>query len=313
LSLGTGLRPSAALLSPAELLRLGSLDFVARLVVEGFLAGRHRSPERGGSLEFAEHRPYVPGDDLRRIDWKVFGRSDRYYVRESEEETNLRAVLVLDASASMAWAGEGPVSKFEYARLLAAALGHLLLAQQDAVGLAAFAGGLTAFFPPRGGPNQRVVLMEALAGLEAAGETWPDAPFRALAERLPRRGVLIVISDLLGPTERFLPGLRYFRHRKHEVVVLHVLDPAERSLAGLQEAGGIVDAETGRVLRTPPSELADGYREALSRLERVYRTQAHDRGFDYVPLSTAEPVGVALGRYLERRRAHPARTAGLRP
>ncbi|MGH7587746.1 MAG: DUF58 domain-containing protein [Gemmatimonadota bacterium] len=308
-----GTRTSAALLSPAELLRLGSLDFVARLVVEGFLAGRHRSPGRGGSLEFAEHRPYVPGDDLRRIDWKVFGRSDRYYVRESEEETNLRAVLVLDASASMAWAGAGPVSKFDYARLLAAALGHLLLAQQDAVGLAAFAGGLTAFRPPRGGASQRVVLMEALASLSPGGETWPDAPFRELAERLPRRGVLIVISDLLGPTERFLPGLRYFRHRKHEVVVLHVLDPAERSLAGLLEAGGVVDAETGRVLRTPPSELAEGYREALARLERVYRTQAHDRGFDYVPLSTAEPVGVALGRYLEGRRAHPARAAGLRP
>ena len=309
----TGPRPSAALLSPAELLRLGSLDFVARLVVEGFLAGRHRSPGRGGSLEFSEHRPYVPGDDLRRIDWKVFGRSDRYYVRESEEETNLRAVIVLDASASMAWTGQGPVSKFDYARLLGAALGHLLLAQQDAVGLAAFAGRLTAFRPPRGGPSQRVLLMEALASLAPAGETWPDVPFRELAERLPRRGVLVVISDLLGPTERFLPGLRYFRHRKHEVVVLHVLDPAERSLAGLLEAGGVVDAETGRVLRTPPCELAEGYREALARLERVYRTQAHDRGFDYLPLTTAEPVGVALGRYLEGRRAHPARAAGLRP
>jgi uncharacterized protein (DUF58 family) len=244
-SLRTGPRPSAALLPPAELLRLGALDFVARLVVEGFLAGRHRSPERGGSLEFAEHRPYSPGDDLRRIDWKVFGRSDRYYVRESEEETNLRAVLVLDASASMAWSGEGTVSKFDYARLLAAALGHLLLAQQDAVGLAAFADGLTAFRPPRGGANQRVLLMEALAGLEPAGETWPDAPFRELAERLPRRGVLIVISDLLGPTERFLPGLRYFRHRKHEVVVLHVLDPAERSLRDIARRSPVWSGCTG--------------------------------------------------------------------
>ncbi|MGH7556758.1 MAG: DUF58 domain-containing protein [Gemmatimonadota bacterium] len=306
-------RAALTLLSPAELLRLGSLDFVARLVVEGFLAGRHRSPGRGGSLEFAEHRPYVPGDDLRRIDWKVYGRSDRYYVRESEEETNLRAMIVLDASASMAWAAEGRVTKFEYARLVGAALGHLLLIQQDAVGLAAFAGGLVSFQPPRGGPDQRVRLMEALTALEPAGETRPDEPFRQLAERLPRRGVLILISDLLGPPDRFLPGLWYFRHRKHEVVVLHVLDPAERSLAGLEDAGGVVDAETDRVLQTPPAELAEGYRAALLDLEAVYRAQAHDRGFDYVPLSTDEPVGLALGRYLERRRAHPGRARAARP
>lgn len=303
----------AALLSPAELLRLGSLDFVARLVVEGFLAGRHRSPGRGGSLEFAEHRPYVPGDDLRRIDWKVYGRSDRFYVRESEEETNLRALLALDVSASMAWAGQGRVSKLEYARVVGAALGYLLLGQQDAVGLAAFAGGLVAFHPPRAGADQRVRLMEALAALGPAGETRPEGPFRELAERLPRRGVLLLISDLMAPTERFLPGLRYFRHRKHEVVVFHVLDPAERTLAGLEEAPAVVDAETGRVLKTPPAELADGYRAALQDLESVYRRHAHDRGFDYVPLSTDEPVGLALRRYLEGRRAHPARTSRGRP
>lgn len=301
----------AALLSPAELLRLGSLDFVARLVVEGFLAGRHRSPGRGGSLEFAEHRAYVPGDDLRRIDWKVFGRSDRFYVRESEEETNLRAMLVLDVSASMAWRGEGPVSKLDYARIVGAALGHLLLGQQDAVGLAAIADSLILYHPPRGGPGQRARLMEALSALEAAGETHPEEPFRELADRLPRRGVLLLISDLLGPTERFLPGLRYFRHRKHEVVVLHVLDPAERTLAGLEGAPSVVDAETGRMLRAP-AELAGGYRKALEELEAAYRRQAHDRGFDYVPLSTDEPVGRALGRYLEGRRSHPAGAPGLR-
>jgi uncharacterized protein (DUF58 family) len=292
-----------ALLPPAELLRLGSLDFVARLVVEGFLSGRHRSPARGGSLEFAEHRAYVPGDDLRRVDWKVYGRTDRWYVRESEEETNLRATLLLDASASMAFGSRGVPTKWEYARLVAAALAHLLLAQQDAVGVATFSESLEAFVPPHGGRGQRARVFEALAGAGVRGRTEPEEPFRALAERLPRRGLLLLLSDLMGPPERFLPGLRYFRYRKHEVVVFHVLDPAERALERLGEAPSVADVETGRVMRAGPDELAAGYAEALAELERVYRAQAHDRGFEFVPLTTDEPVGIALGRWLAGRRA----------
>ena len=293
---------SPDLLPPARLLELGNLDFVARLVVEGFMAGRHRSPARGGSLEFAEHRPYVPGDDLRRVDWKIYGRTDRWYVRESEEETNLRAMLLLDASGSMAFGSKGVPTKWEYARIVAAALTHLLLAQQDAVGVAIFSETLAAFVPPHAGRGQRPRIMEALGGT-ASGRTAPEAPFRDLAERLPRRGLLVLISDLMGPPERFLPGLRYFRYRKHEVVVLHVLDPAERELSRLGDAGAMADAETGRILREGPTELAEGYAAALAELEATYRAQAHDRGFDFVSLTTDEPVGVVLGRWLSGRRA----------
>jgi uncharacterized protein (DUF58 family) len=295
---GTGV----ALLPPQDLLRLGSLELVARLVVEGYLAGRHRSPGRGGSLEFAEHRPYVPGDDLRRVDWKVYGRTDRWYVRESEQETNLRATLVLDASASMGFASGELPSKWAYGRALAASVAWLLLAQQDAVGLATFGDGIRVFIPPRGGRAQRARLYAAMEAEEAAGGTSPESPFRELAERLPRRGLVVLISDLLGPPDRFLPGLRYFRHRKHEVVVFHVLDPAERSLAALPHGGEIVDAETGRTVHARPEELAEGYREELEALERTYRDQAHDRGFDWVPVTTDEPVGAVLGRYLAGRR-----------
>ena len=293
---------SPDLLAPARLLELGSLDFVARLVVEGFLAGRHRSPARGGSLEFAEHRPYVPGDDLRRVDWKIYGRTDRWYVRESEEETNLRAMLLVDASGSMAFGSKGVPTKWEYARVVTAALTHLLLAQQDAVGVAIFTEDLASFVPPHAGRGQRARIMEALGG-SAGGRTAPEAPFRALAERLARRGLLVLISDLMGPPERFLPGLRYFRYRKHEVVVLHVLDRAEREIVRLGDAGAVADAETGRILREGPAELAEGYAEALAELEATYRAQAHDRGFDFVSLTTDEPVGVALGRWLTGRRA----------
>lgn len=293
---------SAALLPPRELLRLGSLEFVARLIVEGYLAGRHRSPGLGGSLEFAEHRPYVPGDDLRRVDWKVYGRTDRWYVRESEQETNLRATLVVDASASMAYASGENASKWEYTRALAASLAWLLLAQQDAVGLATFGDGLRAFIPPRGGRAQRARLFAALEAEEASGGTSPEDPFRQLAERLPRRGLLVLISDLLGPPERFLPGLRFFRHRRHEVVVFHVLDPAERSLAALPSGEEIVDLETGRSVHARPEELAEGYGRELEALERTYREQAHDRGFDWVPTATDEPVSAVLGRYLAARR-----------
>jgi len=298
-------RGPAGLLPPDELLRLGSLELIARLVVEGYLAGRHRSPGLGGSLEFAEHRPYVPGDDLRRVDWKVFGRTDRWYLRESEQETNLRATLVLDASASMGFASDGRPTKWAYGRALAAALVWLLLAQQDAVGLATFADGIRSFVAPRGGRAQKARLFAALEAEEASGETSPEGPFRELAERLPRRGLLILISDLLGPPERFLPGLRFFRHRKHEVVVFHVLDPAERSLEGLPPGGEIVDAETGRAFRARPEELREGYRVELEALERRYRDQAHDRGFDWVAATTDEPVGAVLGRYLAIRRHSP--------
>jgi uncharacterized protein (DUF58 family) len=299
-----GSADAPALLPPARLLELGNLDFVARLVVEGFLAGRHRSPARGGSLEFAEQRPYVPGDDLRRVDWKVYGRTDRWYVRESEEETNLRATILLDASGSMAFGSRGVPTKWEYARVVAAALTHFLLAQQDAVGVAIFAEDLRAFVPPHAGRGQRARVIEALGGT-ADGPTAPEAPFRALAERLARRGLLVLISDLMGPPERFLPGLRYFRYRKHEVVVLHVLDPAERELDRLGEAGAVADAETGQILKEGTVELAEGYAQALAELEATYRAQAHDRGFDFVSLTTDEPVGVALGRWLAGRRSRP--------
>lgn len=289
---------SPAWLPPEELLKLGTLDLVARLAVEGTMSGRHRSPSRGGALEFAEHRPYVPGDDLRRVDWKVYGRTDRYYVRESEEETNLRATIVLDRSRSMAFSREERPTKWAYARLVASALAHLLLAQHDAVGLATFSDGLDAFVPPRGGRAQRVRLFEALEAASPAGGTSPEGPFRALADRLPRRGLLILLSDLMGPPERFLPGLRYFRYRKHEIVVFHVLDPAERALEALGPAGAVSELETDRVLRASPESLAGGYAEALAELEATWRAQAHDRGFDFVGLTTAEPVAVALGRYL---------------
>lgn len=292
----------ATLLPPHDLLRLGSLELVARLVVEGYLAGRHRSPGLGGSLEFAEHRPYVAGDDLRRVDWKVYGRTDRWYVRESEQETNLRATLVVDASASMGFASPDLPSKWLWARALAASLAWLLLAQQDAVGLVTFGDGIRTFVPPRGGRAQRARLFAALEAEQADGGTSPEGPFRQLAERLQRRGLLVLVSDLLGPPERFLPGLRFFRHRRHEVVVFHVLDPAERSLAGLPPGEEIVDAETGRAFHARPEELAAGYAEELEALERTYREQAHDRGFDWVPVTTAEPVPPVLGRWLAARR-----------
>jgi uncharacterized protein (DUF58 family) len=171
------------------------------------------------------------------------------------------------------------------------------------VGVATFAESLESFVPPHGGRGQRARVLDALAGAGVHGRTEPEEPFRALAERLPRRGLLLLLSDLLGPPERFLPGLRYFRYRKHEVVVFLVLDPAERALERLGEAPSVADVETGRVLRAGPDELAAGYAEALAELERVYRAQAHDRGFEFVPLTTDEPVGIALGRWLAGRRA----------
>lgn len=294
-----------AFLPPTELLRLGGLDLVSRLVADGFLAGRHRSASRGGSLEFAEHRAYVRGDDLRRVDWKVFARTDRFFMRESEAETNLRAMLLLDASASMGFSTDGRPTKLRYAAAMAAALAHLLLQQHDAVGLASFGEELHSFLPPRGGASQRTRILTQLEALAPKGETSPEGPFRELAERVPRRGLLLLLSDLMGPPERFVPGLQFFRHRGHEVIVFQLLDPGERSLEALGDVGRLRDAESGRIVDAVPAVLASGYRRELAALEAEYRHQAHERGFDFASFSTDEPLGVALARYLGRRRGGP--------
>jgi len=292
----------ADLLQPHELAALGGMEFVARRVVEGFLAGLHRSPHRGFSVEFAEHRMYQPGDDLRYIDWRMYGRSDRYYIKQFEEETNLRAYLLVDASASMAWSSDpGRLPpKLWYAKQLAACMALLLLRQGDAVGAVAFAERTTARIGPRGGRRHWHELLRALEPLEAAGGTDAGTALRDIAGQLTRRGLVILFSDLLVDPESTRLALRFLRHRGHEVLVFHLLDPGERELPGVGDAR-FVDPETGEEMPVSVADLRGEYRDAVAAALEEWRATLAPLGIDYVVTATDAPMAEALRAYLAKR------------
>ncbi|HEX9108990.1 MAG TPA: DUF58 domain-containing protein, partial [Longimicrobiales bacterium] len=286
--------------SPRELAALGGLEFVSREVVEGFLTGLHRSPHRGFSVEFAEHRMYQPGDDLRYIDWRMFGRSDRYYIKQFEEETNLRSYLLLDASASMAWSSGDLPSKLWYAKQLAACLGLLLIRQGDAVGLLAFDEKLRAHLGPRGGRRQFTHLCEALTPMEAGGQTEAGSALRDIAGRLRRRGLVVLLSDLLVDPESTRTAIRFLRHRGHEVLVFHIIDPGERELPTMRDAR-FVDPETGEEIPVSVADLRAEYREAVARALEEWRRTLVPQGVDYIITETDQPMVHALRAYLDKR------------
>jgi uncharacterized protein (DUF58 family) len=250
-----------------------------------------------------EHRPYLPGDPLRSVDWKVYAKSDRFYVKQYEDETNLRAYLVLDHSASMGYRSEAaPVTKLEYARTLAAALAYLLLGQQDAVGLLAFADkGIERFVPPRATRSHLQALLRELAPLDPSGGTSLGVTLHDLAERARRRGLVMLFSDLMATPEDVLSGLKHFRHRGHEVIVFHILDPEEWSFR-FREAATFVDSETQEEVVLEPWQVQARYKEALRAWVSRYQRECGQRRIDYVRLTTDEPYDTALLRYLEKRR-----------
>ena len=287
------------LLDPFEAAKLGGIELVARGVVEGFLSGLHRSPYHGFSVEFAEHRPYQAGDELRYLDWKALGRRDRLYVKQFEEETNLRATLVLDISRSMGWAGRPDrLTKSAYAVRLAAALGLILLRQRDATGLIAFDDEVRVRLPPKARSGQWQLLAGTLQGLQPGGGTAADVALRRVTELLRRRGMVLFVSDLLLDRDLALNALRFLHHRGHSVIVLHVMDPAELDL----EPGGearFVDPETGESVVAAPRELREDYRATVERVVRAWRRDCRSTGIGYHRITTSTPFGVALRRASE--------------
>ena len=290
-----------AWLDPGVVARLAHLDVRARLVVEGFIAGMHRSPFHGFSVEFAEHRPYMPGDPLKNLDWKVLAKSDRYLVKQYTEETNLRAHLLVDLSGSMGFRSErASMAKLEYARSLAAALAYLMLGQQDAVGVMMFADRPLTYVPPRSVRSHLDVVLKTLAAGEPAGRTRLGPALHELAERIKRRGLVVLLSDLLDTPAEVLSGLQHFRHRNHEVIVFHVLDPDEIEFP-YTDASTFVDLETGAQLTTEPWEIAARYRRQLGEWRDHYARVCRGQRVDYVPLDTRMPFDRALLAYLEKR------------
>jgi len=289
-------------LNPVVAARVRRLDLRAKFIVEGFLAGLHDSPYRGFSLEFSEHRRYAPGDDPADLDWTVWARTDRLFVRTFQAETNLAAYLVVDTSRSMAWAGRpDAMTKGEYATALAAALSLLLARQGDAVGLALVGEGLGRMLRPRGGRRQLVRILAELAGREGAGRTDLAAGLHALARRVKRRSLMLLVSDLLDEPEGVLAAMAHLAHRGHDLVVFQVLDAAERDL---DAAGPVVleDPETGAAVETDADAIRGAYRRRLEALVAQYERGVRGLRGDFVSVTTSTPFDVALRRFLRERK-----------
>jgi uncharacterized protein (DUF58 family) len=288
-------RPRLDLLDPLEVSRLGGLEVTTEGVVEGFLSGLHRSPRRGFSVEFAEHRMYQPGDELRYVDWKILGRNDRLYVKQFEEETNLRAMVVCDASRSMAWTGnaETTLPKLAYVQRLIAALSLVLLRQRDATGLITFDEEVRHVLPPRARLSHWRQLLATLGALEAGQGTAAEPALRRVVGQLRRRGLVVFVSDLLLDRDLALKALRFLRHRGHQVLVLHVMDPAEVALTGPAEAR-FEDPETGAAVVLRPRDWAGAYLETVRGVVHQWRLACRRHGIAYHQVTTDTPYGTVL-------------------
>jgi uncharacterized protein (DUF58 family) len=293
---------TSRLLDPQAIARLQGLELRARRIVEGYVAGLHRSPYQGFSNEFAEHREYVPGDDLRYVDWKVFGKSDRFYLKQFEVETNLILYLVLDASESMQYQGPpAAMSKFAYAQCAAAALAYLALHQRDAVGLTTFDQEIRHTIRASSNPTQLKQLVHVLEQATAGQKTRTGPIFDELAERFGRRGVVVILSDLFDELDPMLAGLKHLRHEKHDVILLHVLDAMEidfpfqqvTMFKGLEAMGNVL---------ADPRALQAAYRREMEAFVRQIRACCRASQIDYVMLRTDQPLDAALSAFLSSRR-----------
>jgi uncharacterized protein (DUF58 family) len=287
-------------LRPDVVSKLSGMEIKARLVVEGFIAGLHKSPYHGFSVEFAEHRQYMPGDPLKNVDWKVYAKTDRFFIKEFEEETNLKAYILVDTSGSMGYSSNG-VNKLEYSCYLSAALSYLMLKQRDSVGLVLFDQNIKKYIPPKSALRSHLhVILQELDKLEPSQTTNVSFALHQMAERIKRRGLIILISDLFDDPDKVINGLKHFRHKKHEVIVFHVLDPKERNFA-FPELAIFKDLETNEELMTSPWQIRKEYTERFKALVSKYTLECRESLIDYVLLDTSVSFDYALFSYLSKR------------
>ncbi len=288
-------------LDPQTLASMHGLELRARHIVDGYVSGVHRSPYHGFSIEFAEHREYVPGDDLRYVDWKVFGKTDKFYLKQYEEETNLISYLLLDTSESMRFKSDrAALSKLEYAQCIAASLAYLVLQQQDSVGLVTFDREVRALVRASSNPSHLRQLLHVMEETVPERKTNTGPIFHDLAERLKKRGIVIVLSDLFDDVPSLLAGLKHFRHRRHEVILFHILDPAELEFPydqltmfkGLEEYGDVL---------ADPRALRKAYLAEFQEFLKQVRQGCRAQRIDYVEMPTSQPLDIALSSYLARR------------
>ena len=285
-------------LDPEVLAKLSRLDIKARLVVEGFLSGLHASPFKGFSQEFADYRQYMPGDELKRIDWKVFGRSDRFYIKEYQEETNLRAYILLDKSGSMGYGKK--ITKIEYAKYLGASLAYMLFKQKDNVGIATFDTGIREIIPPSSRRSNFTMILRAIEDAAPGGETAMTDVLHQLAQKLKKRGLVILLSDMLDDPEDVVRSLRSFRYRKHEILVFQILDPDESDFP-FDRSAIFSDLEDDSEMIINPGLIRNRYRKRFAEFISFYHRQLLESHIDHTVLYTSTPYDKALFTYLQKR------------
>jgi uncharacterized protein (DUF58 family) len=288
-------------LNPQTLASLQGLELRARLIVEGYVSGVHRSPYHGFSIEFAEHREYVSGDDLRHVDWKVFGKTDKIYLKQYEEETNLVSYMLLDTSESMRYKSDAAaLSKLEYAQCIAGALAYLILQQQDSVGLATFDKEIRALIRASSNPSHLKQLLHVMEESVPERKTATGPIFHDLAERLKKRGIVLILSDLFDDVNTMLAGLKHFRHRRHEVVLFHILDPAELDFP-FDQMTLFKGLEQMPEVLTDPRALRKAYLQEFNAYLRQLRQGCRTQRIEYVEMRTDQPLDIALSSYLSSR------------
>jgi uncharacterized protein (DUF58 family) len=292
-------KPGRRYLDPNALSRLANMKLIARTVVEGFISGLHQSPYHGFSVEFAEYREYVPGDDLKHFDWRAFARCDKHYIKQYQEETNLRANILIDCSRSMAYSSNG-ISKFTYACYLAASLAYLMIRQQDSVGMVIFDDKIRHRIPAKSSPAHLRDMLVVLENTEPSSRTGIAPTLHAMAEGVKKRGLIIIISDLLENQAEVLRGIKHFRHNRHEVLIFHVLDRAELNFpfSGLTT---FRDMETGDKLMIEPQFFRQEYMKMLEEFIKQYKRECAEGFVDYLLADTSSPFDLLLANYLAKR------------
>ncbi len=292
--------PGGHILTPDIISRLNNLSLKARFVVEGFIVGLHKSPYHGFSVEFSEHRAYGAGDEIRHVDWKLWGKTDRFFIKQFEEETNLKSYLLVDQSLSMTYKSK-KMTKLEYAQILAASLGYLMLKQQDAVGLTLFDDRIRVNIPARSKRSHLNIILSKMQNIIAGPETTIAPVLHKTAEAIKKRGLIILISDLFDDPDKVLSGLQHFRYKGHEVIVFHVLDPQELTLDFTQRTR-FRDMESGEEIVTDPWHIQSDYQKSMEQFCDYIKSNCRQKNIDYVQLSTDLPLDMALSEYLIKRK-----------
>ncbi|MDB2553194.1 DUF58 domain-containing protein [Gammaproteobacteria bacterium] len=292
-------KDAANFLDPSVLAGIDNLELRARVAVEGFLSGLHRSPHRGFSVEFNDYRQYQRGDDLRHVDWKLYARSEKFYIKQYEDETNTRCMLALDTSASMAYGSKG-LSKLDYAISVASALAYFIMRQRDAVGLLTYDDKLRDFLPARARQPHLMQLLRVLSQVQPGQQTDAAKPLEDLAATLTKKSLVLLISDLLQGEEATLATLRNLRAMGHDVIVLHVMDDSELHF-NFDESSEFIDSETGEAFITTPASVREAYLDNVNRFLDDCKKQCQRAGVDYCLLNTSEPIDAALAAFLSKR------------